>query len=129
MRKIFRIFDVNDNLDLAENEPSQNPVAEFETKSAAENYINETDYRRNNLYIEPVFAETNFRYCVYAWSVNSDKTKGGYLVENGIADTLDLSKYTKDYVQKIISFGFDYLEITISNSENTDKMILKFNPQ
>jgi hypothetical protein len=64
------------------------------------------------------------KYAIYAYYLNSDGTKSGYLVECGNSDFLDLDKYTYAYCQEKITWSFEWLEITFE-ADNGQKIQIK----
>lgn len=64
------------------------------------------------------------RFSIYAWYLNSDGSKSGYLIESGNSDFLDLDKYTYDYCKERITWSFEWVEITIE-AETGEKILVK----
>lgn len=64
------------------------------------------------------------KFAVYAWYLNSDGTKSGYLVESGNSEFIDLDKYTYEYCKNRITWSFEWLEITVE-ADDGQKVIIK----
>lgn len=64
------------------------------------------------------------RYAIYAYYLNDDGSKSGFLVESGNSDFLDMDKLTYSYCQKIITWSFEWLEITFE-AETGERIRLK----
>lgn len=64
------------------------------------------------------------KYAIYAYYLNSDGSKSGYLVESGNSDFLDLDKYTYAYCQEKITWSFEWVEITLE-ADNGQKILIK----
>lgn len=64
------------------------------------------------------------KFAIYAYYLNSDGSKSGYLVESGNSDYIDLDKYTYAYCKKMITWSFEWLEITLE-ADNGQKLQLK----
>lgn len=64
------------------------------------------------------------RFAIYAYYLNKDGSRSGYLVESGNSDFIDLDKYTYAYCQERITWSFEWLEITFE-ADNGQKLQLK----
>lgn len=64
------------------------------------------------------------KFAVYAWYLNSDGTKSGYLVESGNSEFIDLDKLTYEYCKNRITWSFEWLEITVE-ADDGQKVIIK----